>query len=712
MKSSICVTNIRVANRKQTASFRIAGLMLAIAPLWLMLATANTPAQAQASNATPNAAVTSSPGDWTQLLRDNMQRWNPYETVLGVNNVSDLKLKWQNPLGGAEPVVANGTVYSSCASGICALNASTGAKLWSYAIGGGDVTGSPAVENRVVYFGSEAPCHTTACSPAGGTVYALNASTGAELWSYATGVPVATSPAVANGVVYVGSNDDERGENDFFALNASTGALLWSTEGVGPPTSFSPPAVADGVVYVAAADALDRSYDVYAANASTGALLWSFQKAGSPYADEGPFGAPAVANGVVYIGSEGTTVPVPDFVPIPGNLYALNASTGAELWSYKTGNIGGAPAVANGIVYAGSDNGVYALNASTGALLWGRTSQNGADSPAVANGVVYFGSGDGSVYALNASTGAELWSYDAGGASTPIIVDGVIYFPGVDGLYAFSVGAVSPGADLVLRLQPSLTTVEQGDVLTYTFPVWNLGSDDAVHEVLMTQVPYGTTFDYIRISGTPGLGTCTTPAYGATGGPIVCHENSSMAPNTTWTVRLTVKVTAPSGAVITQNGTVTEDTFDPNLANNTAEVSATVEPAQSADLFLRIQPAPTTVAQGDLITYAFPVWNLGPDDAVNEVLNTQVPAGTTFDYIRISGTPGLGTCTTPPYEGTGQIVCHENGSMAPNSTWTVRLTVKVTAPSGTVITENAATMADTRDPNLANNTATVSTTVQ
>ena len=46
-----------------------------------------------------------------------------------------------------------------------------------------------------------------------------------------------------------------------------------------------------------------------------------------------------------------------------------------------------------------------------------------------------------------------------------------------------------------------------------------------------------------------------------------------------------------------------------------------------ADLFLRIRPTPTTVHQGDLLTYAFPVWNLGPDDAVHEVLNTQVPAG-------------------------------------------------------------------------------------
>jgi hypothetical protein len=132
----------------------------------------------------------------------------------------------------------------------------------------------------------------------------------------------------------------------------------------------------------------------------------------------------------------------------------------------------------------------------------------------------------------------------------------------------------------------------------------------------------------------------------------------------------------------------------------------------TADLFLRIRPTPTSVQQGDLITYAFPVWDLGPDAASYEVLTTHVPEGTTFDYIRISGTPGLGTCTHPAYGDTGPIVCHENSSMAANTTWTVRLTVKVTASPGTVITESAAATEETHDPNPANNTATVSTTVQ
>ena len=58
-----------------------------------------------------------------------------------------------------------------------------------------------------------------------------------------------------------------------------------------------------------------------------------------------------MANGVVYVGSDDS------------NVYALNASTGAKLWSYATGSpVDSSPAVANGMVYVGSDDGkVYAF---------------------------------------------------------------------------------------------------------------------------------------------------------------------------------------------------------------------------------------------------------------------------------------------------------------------------------------------------------------
>jgi len=73
-------------------------------------------------------------------------------------------------------------------------------------------------------------------------------------------------------------------------------------------------------------------------------------------------------------------------------------------------------AVADGVVYVGEDYNEVALNASTGALLW--SSAGGDASPVVANGVVYACCGETKggeyfiLYALNAKTGALLWSYD------------------------------------------------------------------------------------------------------------------------------------------------------------------------------------------------------------------------------------------------------------------------------------------------------------
>ncbi len=102
------------------------------------------------------------------------------------------------------------------------------------------------------------------------------------------------------------------------------------------------------------------------------------------------FSSPAVVSGVVYVGA------ADDYV------YALNASTGAKLWRYKTGGVinYSSPAVAGGMVYIGSwDDNVYALNAKTGAKAWSfKTGYIIDSSPAVANGVVYVGSADCNLY--------------------------------------------------------------------------------------------------------------------------------------------------------------------------------------------------------------------------------------------------------------------------------------------------------------------------
>jgi len=310
----------------------------------------------------------------------------------------------------SSPAVAGGKVFiGSYDNKVYALNASTGAYIWSYTTGNLVHRSSPAVADGKVYIGS--------CD---GKVYALNASTGALIWNYTTGSELEhSSPAVADGKVYIGSGEYD---GKVYALNASTGALIWNytTEGA----VYSSPAIADGKVYIGSGDG-----KVYALNASTGALIWNYT---TGYLVKS---SPAVADNKVFIGSYDSKV------------YALNASTGALIWNYTAGDdVESSPAVADGRVFIGSDDGkVYALNASNGALIWNYTIGGYVSyvpsSPAVADGKVYIGSYDSKVYALNASTGALIWNYTTGHwvDSSPAVADGKVYIGSCDGkVYAFA----------------------------------------------------------------------------------------------------------------------------------------------------------------------------------------------------------------------------------------------------------------------------------
>ena len=94
---------------------------------------------------------------WSQFGYDQTHsRTNPYENVLSRTNVSNLTLDWHYTTGngiGSSPTVANGVLYIGSGS-VYALNAKTGAKLWSYSTGYG-IDSSPAVANGVLYIGSD-----------------------------------------------------------------------------------------------------------------------------------------------------------------------------------------------------------------------------------------------------------------------------------------------------------------------------------------------------------------------------------------------------------------------------------------------------------------------------------------------------------------------------------------------------------------------------
>ena len=296
---------------------------------------------------------------------------------------------------------------------------SSGNLLWQFNTGD-KIRSSPSVANGIVYEGSN-----------NGYVYALNAATGSLIWQYYGGASsVESSPAIIGGIVYVGYLWD--GHNGYVvALNATNGALIWrfaTNSGM-----ESSPTVVDGVVYIGSW----YGY-VYALNATNGALIWSLLTGGPV------FSSPALVNGVVYVGSGGG-----------GYVYALNAANGAIIWAFHTGSeVYSSPAIVNNVVYVGSDDGkVYALRTSDGSEIWQANigvGDHADDSPAVAGGIVYFGSRNG-YYAFNATNGSQIWFFTSPYSprdftgyvySSPAVAGNVVYYGSLDG-YVFALNAFS-----------------------------------------------------------------------------------------------------------------------------------------------------------------------------------------------------------------------------------------------------------------------------
>jgi outer membrane protein assembly factor BamB len=298
-------------------------------------------------------------------------------------------------------------------------NASSLALDWT-AHTGNFITSSPAVAGGLVYIGS-----------ADGSMYAFNYATGATVWSVNVGSAIdLSSPTVAGGVAYVGAQNSK-----LYAFSAATGKLRW-TASTGNAIESSP-TVAGGVIYVGSED-----HNLYAFNAATGVLLWT-----------GPTGgmvdsSPAVAGGAVYVGS------------FDHDLYAFNAAgcgspTCSPLWIGPTGGtITSSPAVANGVVYVGSQDGnLYAFeaagcgSASCSPLWTGPTGLSIVSSPAVANGVVYIGSLNHNLYAFEAVNGLQLAVLLTSSFinSSPAVANGVVYVGSLDhNLYAFHLPGTTP----------------------------------------------------------------------------------------------------------------------------------------------------------------------------------------------------------------------------------------------------------------------------
>jgi outer membrane protein assembly factor BamB len=134
--------------------------------------------------------------------------------------------------------------------------------------------------------------------------------------------------------------------------------------------------------------------------------------------------APAVTGGTVYAGGN------------DGNLYALDAVDGAELWRVPSGPFSSAT-VAGDAVYVGGTR-VRAVAAIDGTELW-HHGINGAVAgpPRLLDGVIYVSCGypfNWKVRAISARDGSESWTVltDGGPMKPPAIADRTVYVSGGD----------------------------------------------------------------------------------------------------------------------------------------------------------------------------------------------------------------------------------------------------------------------------------------
>ncbi|WP_136601161.1 outer membrane protein assembly factor BamB family protein [Salinigranum halophilum] len=286
------------------------------------------------------------------------------------------------------------------------------------------VNSSPAIVDGTVYVGSNDQ-----------RVYAVDALTGEVQWQYRLDGPVRSSPTVVDGVLYIGSESGtvyaldcsdtvepvtmDADEVDSERTEQATRAV-WSAR-VGSPVQTAP-AVSEGTVYIGG-----KRNTLYSLDAKTGQIQWE-----TTVDRENPdaaITAPTVTAEQIIVGSSS------------GRLHAFGRD-GRRQWDTAIGGgIRSEPAAFDATLYLGTDDGrVYALDADSGDQMWeAETGDRVVASPAVSKETVYATSTDGRLYAFERNSGLTQWSLETNDAilSSPAVGGNTVYTGSRDGrLYA------------------------------------------------------------------------------------------------------------------------------------------------------------------------------------------------------------------------------------------------------------------------------------
>ena len=361
-------------------------------------------------------APTASPDEWTTYLGNNLRTgFNAAESTLTPDNVAQLELKWSQFVAGGvtvQPVVANQVVYWGSWDGYEHAYTTAGAHLWATWIGRTSVSD---------------------CRPE--TVGVTSTATVGSIGSTPT--------------IFVGG-----GNATFYALNATTGAVIWSTRLASSPNHFlwASPLVVDGSVYIGVASFCDRPAvqgQFVQLDASTGAIQNVFHTVPAGCTGGGVWGSPTLGeSGVVIYIATGNPVPCSSDEPYTTAIVELRVSDLSVIDSWRVPlhsqsgdkDFGSTPTIfdvstgstTHRFVGVAHKNGIYytfdRLHIGAGPVWQVRIADDHADCPQCGDGSIspsawdgttlYVAGGNttingteckGSVRALDPLTGAFLW---------------------------------------------------------------------------------------------------------------------------------------------------------------------------------------------------------------------------------------------------------------------------------------------------------------
>lgn len=194
----------------------------------------------------------------------------------------------------------------------------------------------------------------------GGTVYAIDLSSGKVDWTAPTGGFLTTPLAVADGLVIASVQGDTGTRPSVVALHVADGSKEWAYEGDGQSFLTTSAAVGSNAVYVAMSDATVRAIGL-----DDGSEVWRAR-----------LNAPV--NFAAGLATSGTSVFAVDLF---GELYRLDTATGDRVWNFALNQtvVRSTPVVpgTGQVLVPTADGGLDAVAIDSGHLVWQSTAHGG-----------------------------------------------------------------------------------------------------------------------------------------------------------------------------------------------------------------------------------------------------------------------------------------------------------------------------------------------